>query len=50
MAPFTPELIAALDFYIEGYNQGSQPFLWAKTADAILAKTVKQQPTSGRLH
>jgi transposase len=45
-----PELIAAIDFYIEHYNQRAQPFVWTKTADAILAKAVKQQPTSGTLH
>ena len=45
-----PELIAAIDFYIEGYNQRARPFVWTKTADAILAKAIKQQPTSGTLH
>ena len=45
-----PELIAAIEFYIEGYNQRAQPFVWTKTADAILAMAVKQQPTSGTLH
>jgi transposase len=45
-----PELIAAIDFYIEHYNQRAQPFVWTKTADAILAKAVKQQPTSRTLH
>jgi transposase len=45
-----PELIAAIEFYIEGYNQRAQPFLWTKTADQILAKAIKQQPTSGTLH
>jgi hypothetical protein len=36
-----PELIAAIDFYIEHYNQRAQPFVWTKTADTILAKAVK---------
>jgi len=45
-----PELIAAIEHYIAGYNQRAQPFVWTKTADAILAKAIKQQPTSGTLH
>ena len=45
-----PELIAAIEFYIEGYNQRAQPFTWTKTTDQILAKATKQQPTSETLH
>ncbi|MGZ4182895.1 MAG: IS630 family transposase, partial [Solirubrobacteraceae bacterium] len=45
-----PELIAAIDYYIDGYNQRAQPFVWTKTPEQILAKAVKQQPTSGTLH
>ena len=45
-----PELIAAIEFYIEGYNQRAQPFVWTKTADQIIAKATKHQPTSGTLH
>jgi len=45
-----PELIAAIETFIEGYNQCARPFVWTKTAQDILAKTDKQQPTSGTLH
>jgi transposase len=45
-----PELIAAIEHYIDGYNDRAQPFVWTKTADHVLAKAVKQQPTSGTLH
>ena len=45
-----PELIAAIEHFIEGYNQRAQPFVWTKTAEAVLAKASKQQPTSGTLH
>ena len=45
-----PELIAAIEHFIDGYNQRAQPFVWTKTADEILAKAIKQQPTSGTLH
>jgi transposase len=44
------ELIAAIEYFIEHYNQRAQPFVWTKTADEILAKAIKQQPTSGTLH
>ena len=45
-----PEPIAAIEHYIDGYNDRAQPFVWTKTADTILAKAVKQQSTSGTLH
>jgi transposase len=45
-----PELIAAIKHYIDGYNDRAQPFVWTKTADQVLAKAAKQQPTSGTLH
>src|SRR3954464_1465863 len=45
-----PELIAAIEHFIEHYNQRAQPLIWTKTADQILTKAVKQQPTSGTLH
>ena len=35
-----PELIAAIEHYIAGYNQRAQPFVWTKTADKILAKAT----------
>ena len=45
-----PELIAAIEHFIAHYNQRAQPFLWTKTAGEILAKAIKQQPTSGTEH
>jgi transposase len=45
-----PELIAAIEHYSDGYNQRAQPFVWTKTPGQILAKAIKQQPTSGTLH
>jgi hypothetical protein len=44
------ELIAAIEHYIDGYNQRAQPFVWTKTADQVLTKATKQQATSGTLH
>jgi transposase len=45
-----PELISAIEHYIDGYNDRAQPFVWTKTPEQILAKAIKQQPTSGTLH
>ena len=45
-----PELITAIEHFITGYNQRAQPFVWTKTAEQILAKAIKQQPTSETLH
>jgi hypothetical protein len=45
-----PELITAIDYFIEHYNERAQPFVWTKTAEHILAKATKQQPTSGTVH
>ena len=45
-----PELIAAIESFIAGYNQRAQPFVWTKTAESILAKADKRQATSGTLH
>jgi transposase len=45
-----PELINAIEYFIDGYNERAQPFVWTKTAEQILTKATKQQPTSGTLH
>jgi len=45
-----PELIAAIKQFIACYNQRAQPFVWTKTPEQILAKAIKQQPTSETLH
>ncbi len=45
-----PELIAAIEHYIQHYNDRAQPFIWTKTADEILAKATKHQSTSETLH
>jgi transposase len=45
-----PELIAAIEHFIDGYNDRAQPFVWTKTADQVLEKAVKRQDTSDALH
>ncbi len=37
-----PELIAAIEYFIAGYNERAQPFVWTKTAEEILAKAIKR--------
>ena len=45
-----PELIAAIEQFIEGYNERAQPFVWTKTAEQVLSKAVQKQDTSETLH
>ena len=45
-----PELIAAIEHFIDGYNDRAQPFVWTKTADRSSQKAVKRQATSETLH
>jgi transposase len=45
-----PELIAAIEHFIAGYNQRAQPFIWTKTAEQVLAKAIQKQDTSETLH
>jgi transposase len=45
-----PELIAAIEHYIDGYNDRAQPFIWTKTAEQVLDKATQRQDTSDALH
>ena len=45
-----PELIAAIEHFIDGYNERAAPFVWTKTPDQVLAKAIKRQDTSETLH
>ena len=40
------ELIAAIERFVAGYDERARPFRWTRTAEHVLAKAVKQQPTS----
>jgi hypothetical protein len=44
------DLTAAIETYIDGWNQRCQPFIWTKTADQILAKTKPRKKTSNTRH
>ncbi len=45
-----PELIAAIERFVTGYNQHAQPFAWTKNAQQILAKAIKPNSTSVTEH
>jgi transposase len=45
-----PELICAIEHFIEGYNERAQPFVWTKTAERVLNKATQRQDTSETLH
>jgi transposase len=45
-----PELITAIDHFIEGYNERARPFVWTKTTDQVLENATERQDTSGTLH
>ena len=44
------DLIAAIETYIDAWNERCQPFTWTKTADQILAKAQPRQKTSNTRH
>ena len=44
------DLIAAIETYIDGWNDRCQPFTWTKTADEILTKATGGQRTSFTRH
>jgi hypothetical protein len=37
------ELINAIEGFIDGWNDRTEPFVWTKTADEILAKAKPRQ-------
>ena len=40
------EPIAMIDAFTQSWNEGASPFVWVKTADAILAKAVRKLPAN----
>ena len=45
-----PELIAAIEAYLNGHNQNPRIFTWTATAERILAKVAKSKEVLGTLH
>ncbi len=44
------QLIAAIEAFIDGWNDRCEPFVWTKTADEILTKARPRQKTSNTRH
>jgi transposase len=44
------DLIAAIETFIDGWNDRCEPFVWTKTADQIIQHATKGQPTSIARH
>ena len=44
------DLIAAIEIFIDGWNERCGPFVWTKTADQIIPHATKGQPTSIARH
>ena len=44
------DLIAAIETFIDGWNDRCEPFVWTKTADEILAKARPRKKTSDTRH
>jgi hypothetical protein len=44
------ELIAAIQRFIDGWNDRCEPFIWTKTADDILTKAQPRLTTSNTRH
>jgi len=44
------DLIAAIERFIDGWNDRCEPFVWTKTADEILAKAKPRPTTSNARH
>ena len=42
------DLIAAIETYIDGWNERCQPFTWTKTADQILTKAARKKTSNTR--
>jgi transposase len=42
------DLIAAIETFIDGWNERCEPFVWTKTADEILTKTNRKKTSNTR--
>jgi hypothetical protein len=45
-----PELVAAIEAYLNGHNQNPRIFTWTASAERILAKVAKSKEALGTLH
>ena len=44
------DLIAAIEIFIDGWNERCEPFVWTKPADDIIKKAVRGKTTSLARH
>jgi transposase len=44
------DLVAAIETFIDGWNERCEPFVWTKTADEIVSKAVLHKKTSDARH
>ncbi len=44
------DLIAAIETFIDAWNERCEPFVWTKTADQIIPRVTKSQATSIARH
>jgi hypothetical protein len=42
------DLTAAIETYIDGWNERCHPFIWTKTADQILTKADRRKTSNTR--
>ena len=42
------DLVAAIETYIDGWNERCEPFVWTKTADEILDKAHRKKTSNTR--
>ena len=43
-----PELVAAIQTFIDGWNDRCHPFVWTKTADEILPHATRKRNSDAR--
>ena len=47
--PLVPELINAIEAYLQANNENPEPFVWTATAEQILAKVQRGRVTLNQL-
>jgi len=45
----SPDWIAAIEHFIDGYNRRAQPVVWTNTGDQVLNKAIKKKDASETL-
>ena len=45
-----PDLITAIEQYLDAHNEGPKPFLWTASADSIIEKVARCKAVYETLH